>query len=265
MPRTALLALLAVLAGSFAFHAYRAEHPTTSYQSADERSYGKLAVGIADEHTYGNGLKDPLHWPPGAPMLFAAAPRDRPGRGERGVLRHPRRVLAAGAGLARDGAGGVRDRGAAGGRVGGRRGGGARRPLPAADPRHRRADLRAAGGVLAHARVPALRRRRAAGAGVAVRGRRAGAGRGGADPRRPAAGAVRARPARRAVDLARGRRRAPRPRGRRRASSAARCWRSRPGASTRPSARGSSCRSRAGRRRRCSSAPTCRATAPRSG
>jgi len=73
MPRLALLALLAVLAGSFAFHAYRAEHPTTSYQSADERSYGKLAVGIADEHTYGNGLRDPLHWPPGAPMLFAAA------------------------------------------------------------------------------------------------------------------------------------------------------------------------------------------------
>ena len=44
MPRLPLLALLAVLAGSFAFHAYRAEHPTTSYQSADERSYGKLAV-----------------------------------------------------------------------------------------------------------------------------------------------------------------------------------------------------------------------------
>jgi 4-amino-4-deoxy-L-arabinose transferase-like glycosyltransferase len=72
MPRTALLALLVVIAGSLAFHAYRAEHPTTSYQSADERSYGKLAVGIADQHTYGNGLKDPLHWPPGAPMLFAA-------------------------------------------------------------------------------------------------------------------------------------------------------------------------------------------------
>jgi hypothetical protein len=72
MRRLPLLALLAVMAGSFAFHAYRAEHPTSGYQSADERSYGKLAVGIADHHTYGNGLKDPLHWPPGAPMLFAA-------------------------------------------------------------------------------------------------------------------------------------------------------------------------------------------------
>jgi hypothetical protein len=72
MQRLPLLALLAVLVGSFAFHAYRAEHPTSGYQSADERAYGKLAVGIADRHTYGNGLKDPLHWPPGAPALFAA-------------------------------------------------------------------------------------------------------------------------------------------------------------------------------------------------
>jgi 4-amino-4-deoxy-L-arabinose transferase-like glycosyltransferase len=67
------LALLAVLAGSFAFHAYRAEHPTTGYQSADERSYCKLAVAIADRHSYSGGLQDPLHWPPGAPAAFAAA------------------------------------------------------------------------------------------------------------------------------------------------------------------------------------------------
>ena len=70
--RLPVLALLAVLAGSFAFHAYRAEHPTSSYQSADERAYGRLAVGIADKQTYGNGLGDALHWPPGGPMLFAA-------------------------------------------------------------------------------------------------------------------------------------------------------------------------------------------------
>jgi 4-amino-4-deoxy-L-arabinose transferase-like glycosyltransferase len=72
MKRLPVLALLAVLAGSFAFHAYRAEHPTSSYQSADERAYGRLAVGIADKQTYGNGLSDALHWPPGGPMLFAA-------------------------------------------------------------------------------------------------------------------------------------------------------------------------------------------------
>ena len=35
MKRLPLLALLAVLVGSFAFHAYRAEHPTSGYQSAD--------------------------------------------------------------------------------------------------------------------------------------------------------------------------------------------------------------------------------------
>ena len=72
MERLPVLALLAVLAGSFAFHAYRAEHPTSSYQSADERAYGRLAVGIADEQTYGNGLADALHWPPGGRTLFAA-------------------------------------------------------------------------------------------------------------------------------------------------------------------------------------------------
>jgi hypothetical protein len=77
--RLPVLALLAVLAGSFAFHAYRAEHPTSSYQSADERAYGRLAVGIADKQTYGNGLSDALHWPPGGPMLFAAGHAVFPG------------------------------------------------------------------------------------------------------------------------------------------------------------------------------------------
>ena len=69
--RLAWAALVAVLAGSFAFNAYRAQHPTTGYQSADERSYGKLAVALADHHSYSGGLKDPLHWPPGAPVAFA--------------------------------------------------------------------------------------------------------------------------------------------------------------------------------------------------
>jgi hypothetical protein len=78
--RLQVLALLAVLAGSFAFHAYRAEHPSRGYQSADERAYGRLAVGIADRHTYGNGLQDALHWPPGGPMLFAAGHALFPGK-----------------------------------------------------------------------------------------------------------------------------------------------------------------------------------------
>src|SRR5919198_676090 len=59
-----------------ALHAYRAAHPTTSYQSADERSYGRLALNLAEHHSYGDrtrSVTDTLHWPPGAPFLFAAA------------------------------------------------------------------------------------------------------------------------------------------------------------------------------------------------
>ena len=75
MARLPYLLLAVVAVGSFAFHGYRAEHPTASYQSADERSYGKLAINIAEDRHYGDGstgMRDPLHWPPGAPMLFAA-------------------------------------------------------------------------------------------------------------------------------------------------------------------------------------------------
>lgn len=73
--RAPLLVLAAVLAGSFAFHAYFATHPTTGYQSSDERSYGKLALNLAEDRQYGapkTKMREPLHWPPGAPMLFAA-------------------------------------------------------------------------------------------------------------------------------------------------------------------------------------------------
>jgi 4-amino-4-deoxy-L-arabinose transferase-like glycosyltransferase len=72
--RGPLVLLAAVLAVSFAFHCYSAEHPTSSYQSADERSYGRLAVDLAEHGHYGDrttGMRDPLHWAPGAPVLFA--------------------------------------------------------------------------------------------------------------------------------------------------------------------------------------------------
>src|SRR4051812_18075101 len=49
-----------------------AVNPRSGYQSADERSYGKLAVDIADNQHYGGSSAEPLHWPPGAPALFAA-------------------------------------------------------------------------------------------------------------------------------------------------------------------------------------------------
>lgn len=76
MRRLPLLLIALVVAGSAGLHAHRALNPTSSYQSADERSYGKLAVTLADARQYGppsTGMRDPLHWPPGAPALFAAA------------------------------------------------------------------------------------------------------------------------------------------------------------------------------------------------
>ena len=42
--------LAAVLALSFGLNARVAADPRNDYQSADERSYGKLAVDIADNH-----------------------------------------------------------------------------------------------------------------------------------------------------------------------------------------------------------------------
>jgi 4-amino-4-deoxy-L-arabinose transferase-like glycosyltransferase len=74
--RLPYILLAAILVGSFAFHAYRAAHPTTSYQSADERAYGRLALNLAEHHRYGDptrSVTDTLHWPPGAPFLFGLA------------------------------------------------------------------------------------------------------------------------------------------------------------------------------------------------
>ena len=265
MTRLPVLALLAVLAGSFAFHAYRAEHPTSSYQSADERAYGRLAVGIADEQTYGNGLEDALHWPPGGADAVRRRPRDVPGRGERGDVRHPRGLLAAGDRLARHRAGGVHDRGAAGGRLGGRGRGGARRLLPAADPRDGRAAHRAVRRVLADARVRAVRGRRAAAGRAWVFGL-GGLALGAAVLTRAdllpvpfvLAPLVAVWTWRAARDLRRGLLVGGLILGG--AVLAIAPW-----SVYASSARASSCRSRAGRARRCSSAPTCPATGPRWG
>jgi 4-amino-4-deoxy-L-arabinose transferase-like glycosyltransferase len=68
-----ILAALVVLL-SFGLNARVAADPRDDYQSADERSYGKLAVDLADNHKYGGrstNMREPLHWPPGAPVLFA--------------------------------------------------------------------------------------------------------------------------------------------------------------------------------------------------
>jgi 4-amino-4-deoxy-L-arabinose transferase-like glycosyltransferase len=68
-----ILAALVVLL-SFGLNARVAADPRNDYQSADERSYGKLAVDLVDNHGYGSAstkMREPLHWPPGAPVLFA--------------------------------------------------------------------------------------------------------------------------------------------------------------------------------------------------
>jgi 4-amino-4-deoxy-L-arabinose transferase-like glycosyltransferase len=73
--RLPYILLAAVLLLSFGLNARMAADPRNDYQSADERSYGKLAVDIADNHKYGGrstNMREPLHWPPGAPFLFAA-------------------------------------------------------------------------------------------------------------------------------------------------------------------------------------------------
>jgi 4-amino-4-deoxy-L-arabinose transferase-like glycosyltransferase len=75
-PRLPYILLAVILAGSFGLNAYRAAHPTTSYQSADESAYGRLALNLAEHHRYGDPSRpvaNTLHWPPGAPFLFGAA------------------------------------------------------------------------------------------------------------------------------------------------------------------------------------------------
>ena len=71
-PRLPYVLVLAIVVLSFGLNARMAANPRSNYQSADERSYGKLAVDIADNHHYGGSSAEPLHWPPGAPVLFAA-------------------------------------------------------------------------------------------------------------------------------------------------------------------------------------------------
>lgn len=48
--------------------------PVEEYMSADETAYGKLARSLSDHGFYGqSGQEHPVHWPPGAPFLFAFA------------------------------------------------------------------------------------------------------------------------------------------------------------------------------------------------
>lgn len=73
MPRGVLVALLCVVVAGGALRGVAASAPST-YQSADEIAYAMIARTLADRLVYGDpGMDDPVHWPPGAPVLFAAA------------------------------------------------------------------------------------------------------------------------------------------------------------------------------------------------
>jgi 4-amino-4-deoxy-L-arabinose transferase-like glycosyltransferase len=76
-----LVALAAIVAGGAALRFDRAAHPQPA-NSADERAYLTLARDIARTGNYGGPgteMDDPLHWPPGAPALFALAQELSPG------------------------------------------------------------------------------------------------------------------------------------------------------------------------------------------
>jgi hypothetical protein len=53
---------------------FEAASDPSAYQSRDERAYAMIARGLAVTGKYGNpGMSDPVHWPPGAPLMFALA------------------------------------------------------------------------------------------------------------------------------------------------------------------------------------------------
>jgi hypothetical protein len=71
IPRwTLVLALVLVCAG--ALRADRAIHHG-KFLSTDERAYAVLGIAISHGHYTPPGMNDPLHWPPGTPLLFAVA------------------------------------------------------------------------------------------------------------------------------------------------------------------------------------------------
>ena len=73
IPRWALVLALVLVAGG-ALRAERAiEHGR--FLSTDERAYAALGVAIAHGHYTPRRMDDPLHWPPGTPLLFAVARR----------------------------------------------------------------------------------------------------------------------------------------------------------------------------------------------
>jgi hypothetical protein len=71
--RRVVVALIAILAVGFGLRALQAGSPNTADQSLDEHAYVYIAQGLAEHGTYAGSNDLLLRWPPGAPLLFAAA------------------------------------------------------------------------------------------------------------------------------------------------------------------------------------------------
>lgn len=78
------LALLAVIVVAGGVVRLIAAGDPSAYQSKDEQSYAMIARGLITNHEYGvSGMDDPVHWVPGAPLMFALAYRlDNERRGD---------------------------------------------------------------------------------------------------------------------------------------------------------------------------------------
>ena len=66
------LALAAVLVAGAGLRVERAVHHG-AFLSTDERAYAALGRALSHGIYHVRGMDDPLHWPPGTPLLFAAA------------------------------------------------------------------------------------------------------------------------------------------------------------------------------------------------
>lgn len=71
--RRVVVALIVIVAVGFGLRALRAVSPNTADQSLDEHSYVFIAQSLSERGTYAGRNDLMLRWPPGAPLLFAAA------------------------------------------------------------------------------------------------------------------------------------------------------------------------------------------------
>src|SRR5919202_1458079 len=71
VPRWALALALVLVVGA----ALRAERAVNhgAFLSTDERAYAALGRALSHGYYDAPGMDDPLHWPPGTPLLFAVA------------------------------------------------------------------------------------------------------------------------------------------------------------------------------------------------